>query len=49
MVHCVRVGRESRYALDPAPISEVKEYLDQVSRQWDRALARLKAFVEDSG
>jgi DNA-binding transcriptional ArsR family regulator len=47
IVHAVRTGRESRFVLNPEPIEEVKEYLDLVSEQWDRALARLKSFVED--
>jgi DNA-binding transcriptional ArsR family regulator len=47
IVHSVRTGRESRFELDPEPIEEIKEYLDQVSAQWDQALARLKSFVED--
>ena len=47
IVHGIRTGRETRFAFDPAPIEEAREYLDLVSEQWDRALARLKAFVED--
>ena len=43
----VKIGRESRFALDPAPLADLKAYLDLVSRQWDDALDRLKAFVED--
>jgi DNA-binding transcriptional ArsR family regulator len=39
-------GRENRFAFDPEPIEEVREYLDFVSAQWDQALSRLKAFVE---
>lgn len=46
IVHSVHRGRESLFRLNPAPIEEMKKYLDQVSEQWDRALARLKAFVE---
>ena len=46
IVHGVRAGRESLFELDPKPIGELKEYLDTVSRQWDEALGRLKAFVE---
>jgi DNA-binding transcriptional ArsR family regulator len=42
-----RVGRESRFAFRPEPLKEVRSYLDYVSSQWDDALARLKAFVED--
>jgi len=47
IVHSVRSGRESLFELDPAPIREVAEYAETVSAHWDRALARLKALVED--
>ena len=46
IVHSVRAGRESIYKFDPQPIEELKQYLDLVSKQWDDALNRLKAFVE---
>jgi DNA-binding transcriptional ArsR family regulator len=47
IVHGIRVGRESLFALDPAPMNELREYLNRVSQQWDQALSRLKAFVEE--
>ncbi len=47
LVHSTRDGRESHFALDPRPLAEMQLYLDHVSRRWDQALARLKAFVED--
>jgi DNA-binding transcriptional ArsR family regulator len=47
LVHGVRRGRENVFEFDPEPMEEMKKYLDLVSRQWDRALSRLKAFVED--
>ena len=47
LVRHVRVGRERRFALDPRPIHDLRRYLDDVSAQWDQALARLKSFVED--
>jgi DNA-binding transcriptional ArsR family regulator len=47
VVRSVRVGRESQFALEPKPIDDAREYLAYVSRQWDDALARLKALVED--
>jgi DNA-binding transcriptional ArsR family regulator len=47
IVHGVRTGRESLFEFDPDPIHEIREYLDLVSEQWDRAIARLKSFVED--
>jgi DNA-binding transcriptional ArsR family regulator len=47
IVHNTRTGRESRFEFNPGPIGEMKEYLDFVSGQWDRALSRLKSFVEE--
>ena len=47
IVGSVRAGRESRFKFDPEPIAGLKEYLDFVSAQWDEALSRLKAFVEN--
>ena len=47
IVHSVRTGRESLFNFDPEPIEKIEQYLDLVSKQWDRALARLKSFVED--
>lgn len=46
VVRSERSGRESLYWLEPAPIAQTRAWLDHVSRQWDEALARLKAFVE---
>ena len=46
IVRNVREGRESLFKLDPKPIDNLRDYLDQVSKQWDSALARLKSFVE---
>jgi DNA-binding transcriptional ArsR family regulator len=46
IVRSARSGRESRFALDPLPITGAREYLDQMSAQWDAALGRLQAFVE---
>jgi DNA-binding transcriptional ArsR family regulator len=47
IVHSVRRGRRSLFEFDPDPIGEVNQYLKFVSEQWDRALSRLKSFVED--
>ncbi len=47
LVRSSQAGRENRFQLDPAPIESMKEYLNSVSKQWDHALARLKAFVEE--
>ena len=47
IVHPTRAGRQSLFAFNPAPIDEMAAYLQTVSKQWDAALARLKAFVEN--
>ena len=46
LVHSVRSGRESQFAFQPARIADVTAYLQDVSAQWDSALARLRALVE---
>jgi DNA-binding transcriptional ArsR family regulator len=46
VVRSVRIGRENLFELEPQPITEIRNYLDQVSKQWDDALARLKSHVE---
>lgn len=47
VVRSTRLGRESLYALEPQPLTDARDYLDRVSKQWDNALARLKSFVEE--
>jgi len=42
----MRAGRENLFALRPEPLKEAQDYLERVSGQWDRVLARLKAHVE---
>jgi DNA-binding transcriptional ArsR family regulator len=50
LVRGVRTGRECRFELAARPLKELRDYLEEVSRQWDDALQRLKAFVErDAG
>ncbi len=47
LVRCRRRGRESVWQLENARLAEAREYLDSISRQWDRALDRLRNLVED--
>jgi DNA-binding transcriptional ArsR family regulator len=47
IVRSIHKGRENLFKFNPKPIEETKKYLDEVSDQWDQALTRLKAFVED--
>ncbi len=42
-----RSGRESLYRLETASIMEARQYLESISRQWDAALGRLRALVEE--
>ncbi|OQX69509.1 MAG: transcriptional regulator [Sorangiineae bacterium NIC37A_2] len=39
-------GRETIWALDQRPLDKAREHLDSISRQWDAAIERLRAFVE---
>lgn len=47
LVHGARHGRERLWQLDRRRLEEARGYLDRISRQWDRALSRLRDFVED--
>jgi len=49
LVHCEKLGRESRWRLDHRRLSQARQYLDAISAQWDHALGRLKALVEEGG
>ena len=39
-------GREKRYTLTPAPLSDLDRWIEQLNATWDQRLARLKALVE---
>uniref|UniRef100_Q027C7 Transcriptional regulator, ArsR family n=1 Tax=Solibacter usitatus (strain Ellin6076) TaxID=234267 RepID=Q027C7_SOLUE len=47
LMRSTRRGRESHWQLDPHRLDHARRYLDQISSQWDDALARLRRFVED--
>ncbi len=47
LVHDVRRGRQRIWDLDTERLTEAGRYLEQISKRWDEALARLKKFVED--
>lgn len=46
LVRGVRRGRETVFTLEAAKLDRARRFLDQISRQWDARLARLKAWVE---
>jgi DNA-binding transcriptional ArsR family regulator len=43
-----RRGREQRWSLDRRQLAQARLFLDGIAQQWDGALARLKAAVEES-
>lgn len=42
-------GRETVWALEQRPLAKARDHLDIIARQWDEAIERLRAFVEDDG
>jgi DNA-binding transcriptional ArsR family regulator len=46
LVSSRRVGRETRYKLQPEPLAEVKEWLSFFDVYWDEKLDALQKFVE---
>jgi DNA-binding transcriptional ArsR family regulator len=47
LVRDSRRGRERVWELDPSELKEARRALDLIAAQWDSALDRLRAFVED--
>jgi DNA-binding transcriptional ArsR family regulator len=47
LVRSVRKGRETLFEFDAAPIETMTQYLDLVSRQWDRKLSDLQTFLDE--
>jgi len=47
IVRHARRGRERHWRLEGSRLAEARQYLDQISKHWDEALARLKTFVEE--
>jgi DNA-binding transcriptional ArsR family regulator len=47
VVRSRRVGRERVWEVDPTAFQSTQEWLKALSRGWNRAVARLKAFGED--
>jgi DNA-binding PadR family transcriptional regulator len=48
LVSSDRVGRDRRWQIRAQRLATAREYLDQISTQWDLRLERLRAFVEAS-
>jgi DNA-binding transcriptional ArsR family regulator len=48
VVRDARRGRERIWELEPKRLEKARLCLDQISEQWDYAIGRLRAFVEES-
>ena len=46
LVQETKVGRETRYKLNPAPLYELQDWLQYFELYWENKLAALKIFVE---
>lgn len=46
LVKDLRLGRERLWQFDPTQVEEARRSLEIIGRQWDVALAKLKAFTE---
>jgi DNA-binding transcriptional ArsR family regulator len=42
-----RVGRDRSWWIEARQFAKTREYLDEISAQWDARLRRLQSFVED--
>jgi len=47
LVRSERTGRERIWRLQTKRLADAQRYLNRISEQWDDALERLRAFVED--
>ena len=47
LVRGTRHGRERVFELEPRPLEGARRDLDRISAQWDRAIERLRRYVED--
>lgn len=46
LVEATRAGRETRYALTPAPLASAAGWIEEVGAAWDDRLKALKRLVE---
>ncbi|MBI5536807.1 MAG: winged helix-turn-helix transcriptional regulator [Deltaproteobacteria bacterium] len=47
LVRSGRRGRERMWELEPKRLAEAHAYLDRISAQWDDALGRLSAYIDN--
>jgi DNA-binding transcriptional ArsR family regulator len=46
LVSSQRHGRERIWRIEPEPLADASQYLTALSQRWDRAIERLRVFVE---
>jgi DNA-binding transcriptional ArsR family regulator len=46
LVSSQRQGRERIWRVEPKPLSDASDYLTALSERWDRAIDRLRKYVE---
>jgi len=49
LVEASRTGRETRYALTPAPLAAAVEWIEEFGAAWDEGLGALKRLVDGGG
>ena len=47
LVHSRRAGRERIWQMRPQQLAEASDYLTALSQRWDRAIDRLRVYVEE--
>jgi DNA-binding transcriptional ArsR family regulator len=47
LVAVYQQGREKRYSFTPEPLSELEQWIQDLSHKWDERLLRLKTFLEN--
>jgi DNA-binding transcriptional ArsR family regulator len=49
LLRSTQEGRERIWEMETSRLAEVSGYLEQISRQWDEAIDRLRKMVEEAG
>ena len=47
LLRSTRVGRQRIWELEPKGLDKAQRHLETISQQWDAAIDRLRAFVEE--
>ena len=48
LVNSERKGRERIWRIESKPLTDASDYLTALSTRWDKAIDRLRAYVEDT-